>query len=110
MKKKSYHCDNDMIIMILQYYRVSECLERGEHGVHITRGVIIHNGEHNSVYEGNHVLRTRGWKTQQHVGAEHVKQENKIEKTGKIEHCRHKEVIIYHNKKMLNVIHFIFIF
>ena len=78
MKKKSYHCDNDMIIMI-QYYRVSECLERGEHGVHITRCVIIHNGEHNSVYEGNHVLRTRGWKTQQHVGTQHVKEENKIE-------------------------------
>ena len=52
-----------MIIMI-QYYRVSgkisECLKGAEHGVHISRCVIIHNGEDNGVHEGNRVLRTVG--------------------------------------------------
>jgi hypothetical protein len=46
------------------------------------------------VNECNDVLGTGGWNAQQHVGAKHVKQKNKINEAGKVEHFVNEEVII----------------
>ena len=61
-------------------------LKRSEHGIHMARRVVIHHRKHDGVHECNHVLRTIGWDAQQHIGAQHIKEENKIQQTGNINH------------------------
>ena len=66
---------------------ISDALKRSEHGVHVARSVIIHQGENNGVHKCNHVLGTVGGNAQQHIGAQHIEQKHEVEKTGKVDHC-----------------------
>ena len=61
-------------------------LKRAEKSAHVSRRVVVHQSEHDGVHERNHVLGAVGRDAQQHVGADYVKQENKIENAGKVEH------------------------
>ena len=61
-------------------------LKRSEKPAHVARGVVIHHGEHDGVHECNHVLGSVGRDAQQHVGAEHVEQKDKIKEAGEVEH------------------------
>ena len=61
-------------------------LERAEQSAHVARRVVVHHGEHDGVHEGNHVLGAVGGDAQQHVGAEHVEEKNKVNEAGNVEH------------------------
>ncbi len=62
-------------------------LKRAEQSAHVARSVVVHQGEDDGVHERNHVLGAVGRDAQQHIGAEHVEQENKVEYAGNVEHC-----------------------
>ena len=77
-------------------------LKRTEHGTHVARRVVVHHGEHDGVHKRNHVLGAVGGDAQQHVGAEHVEEKNKVNEAGNVEHfvlMYGVLVIIYSNKK-----------
>jgi len=61
-------------------------LKRAEQSAHVARRVVVHHRKHDGVHEGNHVLGTVGGDAQQHVGAEHVEEKNKINEAGNVEH------------------------
>jgi len=63
-------------------------LERAEHGAHVAWGVVVHHREHDGVHKRNHVLGAVGGDAQQHVGAENVEEEHKVNEAGKVEHGR----------------------
>jgi len=61
-------------------------LKRSEEPAHVARCVVVRHGEHDGVHECNHVLGSVGRDAQQHVGAEHVEQKDKINEAGEVEH------------------------
>ena len=81
-------------------------LKRAEQSAHVARRVVVHHGEHDGVHKRNHVLGAVGGDAQQHVGAEHVEEKNKVNEAGNVEHfvlmCMVMVmVIIYSNKKKM---------
>jgi hypothetical protein len=80
-----YFCINNKTLCF--NLQANRCLKRAEQSAHVARGVVIHKGKHDGVHERNHVLGAVGRDAQQHIGAEHVEQENKVEYAGNVEHC-----------------------
>jgi len=62
------------------------CLKRAEQSAHVARRVVVHHSEYDGVHKRNHVLGAVGGDAQQHVGAEHVEEKNKINEAGNVEH------------------------
>jgi hypothetical protein len=67
-------------------FTIIACLKRAEQSAHVARRVVVHHSKYDGVHECNHVLGAVGGDAQQHVGAEHVEEKNKVNEAGNVEH------------------------
>ena len=75
-----------MILQTILQTILQMILKRAEHGAHVARRVVVHHRKYDGVHEGNHVLGAVGGDAQQHVGADHVEEKNKVNEAGNVEH------------------------
>ena len=73
--------------MMNESSRIMRQLKRTKQSAHVARRVVVDQSEDDGVHERNHVLGPVGGDAKQHVGAEHVEQENKVDDAGNVEHC-----------------------